>query len=171
MTPDFRMPEPTPVLPPVLTFARRQFRGFVFASFCCVYLLLATALGAAIAAPPLRGNLGAHDPGSIIKCKDKYYLFYTGQGISWKSSTDKIYWTGGGSVFANAPNWTTNAVPGFTSVFWAPDVFYLNGRYCVYYAVSTLGSQVSGIGLVTNPTLDPTDASYHWTDHGPLIVS
>lgn len=115
--------------------------------------------------------MGAHDPGTIIKCKNSYYLFYTGQGILWKSSSDKIYWTGGGSVFANAPTWTTNAVPGFTGIFWAPDIFYLNGKYCLYYAVSTLGSQVSAIGLVTNPTLDPTDPSYQWTDQGPVIVS
>jgi arabinan endo-1,5-alpha-L-arabinosidase len=127
--------------------------------------------GAALQAPPLRGNLGAHDPGSIIKCKDKYYLFLTGQGIASKSSTDKIFWNGGPSVFAHPPNWTTNAAPGFTDTFWAPDIIYLNGRYCLYYAVSTLGSQVSGIGLVTNPTLDPSDPSYLWTDQGPVITS
>ena len=126
---------------------------------------------AGLQAPPLRGNLTAHDPGSIIKCKDKYYIFYTGQGIFSKSSTDKIFWNGGPGVFANSPNWTTNAAPGFTGWIWAPDVFYLNGRYCLYYAISTSGSQVSGIGLVTNPTLDPSDASYLWTDQGPVITS
>ena len=126
---------------------------------------------AGLQAPPLRGFLYVHDPGTIIQCKNKYYIFYTGQGISWKSSVDKVYWTGGGSVFINAPDWTTNAVSGFTGIFWAPDIFYLNGRYCLYYAVSILGSQVSGIGLVTNPTLDPTDPGYLWTDQGPVIVS
>ena len=135
---------------------------------CCAVIfwlaLVAVASATTLPAPPLRGNLAAHDPGSIIKCKDKYYIFYTGQGIYSKSSSDKIFWTGGPSIFANLPNWTTNAVPGFTGWVWAPDVFYLNGRYCVYYAISTSGSQVSGIGLVTNPTLDPTDASYLWTD-------
>lgn len=149
----------------------RLFANRINLLICCFCLVFCSTSNAALPAPSLRGNLGAHDPGSIIKCKDKYYLFYTGQGISWKSSTDKIYWTGGGSVFVNAPNWTTNAVPGFTGFFWAPDVFYLNGRYCVYYAISTLGSQVSGIGLVTNPTLDPSDASFQWTDQGPVITS
>ena len=142
---------------------------------CCAVIfwlaLVAVASGTTLPAPPLRGNLAAHDPGTIIKCKDKYYIFYTGQGIYSKSSSDKIFWTGGPSIFASLPNWTTNAVPGFTGWVWAPDVFYLNGRYCVYYAISTFGSQVSGIGLVTNPTLDPTDASYLWTDQGPVITS
>ncbi len=165
------MPETNSPTGPAGIFRCREFRLVVWAVFSCLSLWFSNRTEAALPAPPLRGNLGAHDPGSIIKCKDKYYLFYTGQGISWKSSADKIYWTGGGSIFANPPNWTTNAAPGFTGFFWAPDVFYLNGRYCVYYAVSTFGSQVSGIGLVTNPTLDPADASYHWTDQGPVITS
>jgi len=133
--------------------------------------LLICPAAAALMAPPLRGNLGAHDPGSVIKCKDKYYLFFTGVGILSKSSTDKIFWTGGPNVFAHPPNWTTNAAPGFTDTIWAPDIMYLNGRYCLYYAVSSLGSQQSGIGLVTNPTLDPSDPSYLWTDQGPVITS
>ncbi|HXU77878.1 MAG TPA: LamG-like jellyroll fold domain-containing protein, partial [Methylomirabilota bacterium] len=137
------------------------------------WLAVWLALGQVFAAtvgPPLRGNLGAHDPSTIIKCKDRYYIFATGQGIVSKSSADKIYWTGGPPVFGAVPAWTTN-VPGFAGTFWAPDVMFLNGRYCLYYAVSTFGSQVSGIGLVTNPTLDPSDPNYHWTDQGPVIQS
>jgi arabinan endo-1,5-alpha-L-arabinosidase len=119
----------------------------------------------------LRGSLGIHDPSAVIKCGDRYYVFGTGQGILSKSSADKIYWTTGPSVFANSPNWTTNAVPGFTGDFWAPDISYFNGQYYLYYAISTFGSQVSAIGLATNPTLDPSDPSYSWTDQGPVIQS
>lgn len=119
----------------------------------------------------LRGNLGIHDPSTIIKCKDRYYIFGTGAGIITKWSTDKIFWNAGPNVFTNAPTWTTNAVPGFGGVIWAPDVFFLNGRYCVYFAISTFGSQVSAIGLVTSPTLDPADPTYHWTDQGIVIQS
>lgn len=126
---------------------------------------------AALAAPAMRGNLGIHDPSTIIKCKDRFYIFGTGQGIISKSSTDKIFWSGGPEVFASAPSWTSNAVPGFTGLFWAPDIFYLNGQYRLYYACSSWGSQVSAIGLVTNPTLDPTDPTYRWTDQGPVIQS
>ena len=146
-------------------------RFVAFAMLALLGRLLICPAAAALMAPPLRGNLGAHDPGSVIKCKDKYYLFFTGVGILSKSSTDKIFWTGGPNVFAHPPNWTTNAAPGFTDTIWAPDIMYLNGRYCLYYAVSSLGSQQSGIGLVTNPTLDPSDPSYLWTDQGPVITS
>ena len=120
---------------------------------------------------PLRGYLTAHDPSTIIKCKDRYYLFYTEQGIASKSSSDRIFWSPGPAVFTNPPPWTTNLVPGFAGIFWAPDILFFNNRYYLYYAVSTFGSQVSAIGLTTNPTLDPTDPAYHWTDQGPVIAS
>lgn len=115
--------------------------------------------------------MNGHDPSTVIKCKDRYYVFATGQGIVSRSSADKVFWSAGPRVFANYPAWTTNAVPGFTGTFWAPDVLYFSNRYHLYYSVSTWGSQVSAIGLVTNPTLDPTDPNYLWTDQGPVITS
>lgn len=120
---------------------------------------------------PLRGHVGAHDPSTVVKCKDRYYLFATGQGITSRSSADKIFWTAGPRVFPSPPAWTTNVVPGFTGTFWAPDILYFSNHYHLYYSVSTWGSQVSAIGLVTNPTLDPTDPNYLWTDQGPVITS
>lgn len=121
--------------------------------------------------PPLRGYLNAHDPSTIIECNNRYYIFSTGQGILSKSSADKIFWVSGPPVFTNPPAWTMSSVPGFTGLFWAPDVLYFNNQYHLYYAVSTFGSQVSGIGLVTSPTLDPADPAYHWADQGPVIGS
>lgn len=142
----------------------------------CVLPFLLSAVtffcfSAAAGAPLLRGNIGIHDPSTIIKCKDKYYIFGTGQGIVSKSSTDKLFWTAGPPVFSRAPAWTTNTVPLFDGTFWAPDIIYFNGLYRLYYAVSSWGSQVSAIGLVTNPTLDPSDPAYSWTDRGIVIQS
>lgn len=119
----------------------------------------------------LRGFIDTHDPSTLIKCKNRYYMFYTGQGILSKSSSDKVFWSAGPPVFTSAPVWTTNAVPGFAGVFWAPDILFFNGQYHLYYAVSTFGSQVSAIGLATNPTLDPTDPTYSWSDQGIIIQS
>jgi arabinan endo-1,5-alpha-L-arabinosidase len=122
-------------------------------------------------APSLRGFIDTHDPSTLIKCKSRHYMFYTGQGILSKSSSDKIFWSAGPPVFNSAPAWTTNAVPGFAGIFWAPDILFFNGLYHLYYAVSTWGSQVSAIGLATNPTLDPSDPAYAWTDQGIVIQS
>lgn len=123
--------------------------------------------------PPsgLRGYLSAHDPSTITPCNGRYYLFSTGQGIPSKSSSDRIFWSAGPRVFTNAPIWTTNLVPGFAGIFWAPDLLFFSNQYHLYYAVSTFGSQVSAIGLATNPTLDPSDPAYHWTDQGMVIQS
>lgn len=142
-------------------------RNVLFVSLALLFI--AGALAAAD--PHLRGDLGAHDPSTIIKCKDRYYLFATGNGIESKWSTDKVFWNRGPRIFQAPPAWTTNAVPEFTGTFWAPDVILLGNRYCVYYSISSWGKQVSAIGMVSNPTLDPTDPAYKWTDHGPVIAS
>ena len=142
----------------------------VFRNIACVWFFVVVQM--VYASPPnLRGSLGIHDPSAVIKCGSLYYVFGTGQGIISKSSADKTYWVTGPSVFATPPKWTTNAVPGFTGDFWAPDISYFNGQYHLYYAVSTFGSQVSAIGLATSPTLNPSDPSYQWTDQGAVIVS
>lgn len=117
---------------------------------------------------PVYGDTTAHDPSRLIKQGNTYYDFWTSQGIMSKTSTDLRNWTAGATIFpGNPPSWTTNAVPGFTGDFWAPDIVYLNGTYYLYYAVSTFGSQVSAIGLVTTTNL----ASGSWTDQGAVIQS
>lgn len=119
----------------------------------------------------LTGVTTAHDPSSLAKDGATYYYFATGTGIVSRSSTDKVAWSAGPSVFGAPPAWTTQAVPGFGGVFWAPDVVHRNGQYYLYYAVSTFGSQVSAIGLATTATLNPAAANYGWTDHGVVVQS
>ncbi len=112
-----------------------------------------------------------HDPSTIVKCKDEYWLFSTGVGInSWRSK-DLQTWQAGPRVFTNIPAWRTNAVPGNRGHLWAPDVIHLKDRYLLYYSVSTFGKNTSAIGLATNPTLDPDDPSFAWTDQGMVAQS
>ena len=54
---------------------------------------------------------------------------------------------------------------------WAPDVSFFNGEYHVYYNGSTLHSQETVIGLVTNTTHDSADPAYQWVDRGPILES
>jgi|HubBroStandDraft_4_1064222.scaffolds.fasta_scaffold40643_2 arabinan endo-1,5-alpha-L-arabinosidase len=116
-----------------------------------------------------------HDP-SIIRQASTYYVFSTdasssqGGFIPIRCSTDKTSWTACGCVFSALPSWISGAVPQATGI-WAPDVSYFNGAYHVYYAVSSFGSNVSAIGLVTNTTLDSTDPNYHWADQGIILQS
>ena len=116
-----------------------------------------------------RRDAFVHDPSTIVKCKDDYWLFATGMGLdSWRSR-NLIHWERGPHVFTAPPAWVRDVVPDQKGHFWAPDVIALNGRYCVYYAVSKFGKRTSAIALVTNPSLDPTDPAYHWTDGGIVV--
>jgi arabinan endo-1,5-alpha-L-arabinosidase len=53
----------------------------------------------------------------------------------------------------------------------APDISFFNGKYHLYYAVSTLGHNDSVIALATNTTLDPTAPGYRWVDQGKVVRS
>ncbi len=114
-----------------------------------------------------------HDPSTIVRCKDEYWLFYTGLGAPSFHSRDLQTWVAGPPVFTNAPEWTLAAVPakGRNYSYWAPDVMEVNGRYLLYYSVSTFGKNTSAIGLAINSTLDPTDAAFRWEDAGLVIRS
>jgi arabinan endo-1,5-alpha-L-arabinosidase len=142
-------------------------------SFGILVWLAAFALrgiGADFEPLPAEGDTFIHDPSTIIKAGANYFVFGTGRNITTKSSPDLIHWTRGAPVFAAPPVWTTNLVPGFRGIFWAPDVIRVNGKFLLYYAVSTLGQQVSAIGLATSPTLNP-EKDFPWTDAGVVITS
>src|ERR1044072_4620453 len=70
-----------------------------------------------------------HDP-VMIKTKDKYYLFCTGNGIPVFSSKDMKNWRREMPVFSKPPEWVTKALPSFRgNSIWAPDISYHNGKY------------------------------------------
>jgi arabinan endo-1,5-alpha-L-arabinosidase len=112
------------------------------------------------------------DPSTIVKCKDEFWVFYTGHGIPSFHSQDLVKWEPGPPVFQTAPEWIAAAVPGNKNMnYWAPDIIHLGDQYLLYYAVSSFGKITSAIGLATTPTLDPADPAYHWTDRGIVIQS
>jgi arabinan endo-1,5-alpha-L-arabinosidase len=117
----------------------------------------------------------AHDPSTIVRCKDEFWLFATGRGIMSYRSKDLINWTQGPAVIEKRPAWTLQAVPehrgGEQGHYWAPDVIHHGGRYLLYYSVSTFGRNTSAIGLIANQTLDPADPQYKWQDQGIVIQS
>ena len=71
----------------------------------------------------------AHDP-VMIKQKDKYYLFTTGNGIAVFSSKDMKNWIKDNPVFSQTPPWVKTALPAYRgSSMWAPDISFYNGKY------------------------------------------
>jgi len=115
-------------------------------------------------------GITTRDPSSIMKCKDEYWVFYTGRGVPSYRSKDLVKWERGPAVFKTAPEWIAKIVPQNRNMqYWAPDIIKLGDRYLLYYSVSSFGKMTSAIGLATNPTLDPDDPAYHWTDQGFVV--
>jgi arabinan endo-1,5-alpha-L-arabinosidase len=112
----------------------------------------------------------ARDPSDIVKCNDEYWVFYTGRGVRSYHSRDLVHWERGPSVFKTPPEWIADIVPKNRNMsYWAPDIIKLGDRYLLYYSVSSFGKMTSAIGLASNPTLDPNDPAYHWTDEGYVV--
>jgi arabinan endo-1,5-alpha-L-arabinosidase len=110
------------------------------------------------------------DPSSIVKCKDEYWVFHTGRGVPTFRSKDLVKWERGPAVFQTAPEWIAKTVPENRNMsYWAPDIIKVGDRYLLYYSVSSFGKMTSAIGLATNPTLDPSDPAYKWTDQGIVV--
>ena len=110
-----------------------------------------------------------HDP-VIAKENGKYYVYHTGGRIPFICSPDKLTWEFCGRVFEKNPGWTREINPDLADT-WAPDISFFNGKWHLYYAVSSFGSQNSAIGLATNTTLDPQNPAYAWVDQGLVLRS
>jgi arabinan endo-1,5-alpha-L-arabinosidase len=154
------------------------------AATCLAVLLVSLALEVAqrgAAAPPtpqvlrLEGDLeGVHDP-VIMRERDTYYVFSTGgrpgQGVvPIRTSKDLRRWTLSGYVFDKLPAWAAEEIPKARGA-WAPDISFYNGKYHLYYSVSTFGSRNSAIGLATNQALDPKNPKHQWVDEGLVLRS
>jgi arabinan endo-1,5-alpha-L-arabinosidase len=131
----------------------------------------ALACSAATCPAQLTGDLRAHDPSRVLKVDGKYYVFATGRGVVTKSSPDLHVWTDGEPVLPEAPAWVREVVPRWRRGFWAPDAIKVGDRYLLFYSASTFGSQISGIGVATNATLDPADPKFEWEDQGVVVLS
>ncbi|MDA8296894.1 MAG: arabinan endo-1,5-alpha-L-arabinosidase [Actinomycetota bacterium] len=118
-----------------------------------------------------------HDP-SMIRQGTTWYLYSTGDpngavnggDIQIRTSTNLRSWKLVGTVFSSIPAWITDRLGPIPNL-WAPDISYFGGRYHLYYAASSFGSNHSLIALATSPTLDPHAKGYHWTDRGEVYAS
>lgn len=110
------------------------------------------------------GTVTVHDPTMLRRPDGRYLLYGTGGGIAYRTSTDRIAFGGGSQAFSTRPGWWTQY--GNTEA-WAPDISYQGGRYLMYYAVSTFGSNRSAIGLATSGTGLPGS----WSDAGVVYTS
>lgn len=124
----------------------------------------------ALSATTQAAQVEVHDP-VMAKEGNKYYVFSTGPGITFYSSTNMKDWKPEGRVFEGQPKWAKTVAPSFDGHIWAPDIHHHNGKYYLYYSVSGFGKMTSGIGVTVNKTLDPQSPDYKWVDQGLLLQS
>lgn len=109
------------------------------------------------------GNVNVHDP-AMVRVNGTYYVFCTGKNLEIRRSTDRVNFNFIGNVWPDGAPWTYE----FTNngdILWAPDISYHNGKFFLYYAASTFGSQHSAIFLATSPTALPGS----WTNQGMVV--
>lgn len=108
--------------------------------------------------PVLPGDFA--DP-SVIRVGKTYYA--TGTSSEWAphfplyQSTDLIHWRSVGYVFPETPAWASAS-------FWAPELYYRNGTYFVYYVARKKSDGISCIGVATSK-----DPAKGFTDRGILL--
>jgi arabinan endo-1,5-alpha-L-arabinosidase len=144
----------------------------------CRNLALAVTLGAGFLAAqqvlPLEGDLTPiHDP-TMAREGSNYYVFatnkYQQKDVPEFCSPDLRTFKFCGNVFEGVPAWAQAEIPAARGI-WAPDVKFVQGEFRIYYAVSSFGSNLSDIGLITNKTLDPKSPDYRWVDQGKVFGS
>ncbi|MGY4691347.1 glycoside hydrolase family 43 protein [Salibacterium sp. K-3] len=109
----------------------------------------------------------AHDP-TLIEEDGTWYTFYTGEGLQLTTSGNGTEWNLQDPVFDEPLDWWSDYVPeqDYNDV-WAPDVSSYNGRYWLYYSISSFGQNTSAIGLVSTDSIENGE----WRDEGMVVNS
>ena len=135
-------------------------------------LPIAAALLAVAPLVALDGDVGTHDPSTVILQDGRFYSYGTGAGLPVSMSDDGWTWRRSGTLMEALPG----GRPGQEVIArggnntWAPDVIRSGDKYFVYY--SAPGTQPkAAIGLLVGRTLDPGSPDYKWEDGGPVVWS
>jgi len=118
------------------------------------YALLATVLALASLALALDGQIGIHDPSTVVRCNGKFYTYGTG-----------------GSALVSDDGWTWRRGATLPRRGVAPDVIHIGDRYYVYIAANIGAQPKAAINMIWNRTLDPDSPDYKWEEGGVVASS
>ncbi|MCF0063271.1 glycoside hydrolase family 43 protein [Dyadobacter chenwenxiniae] len=106
----------------------------------------------------------APDPWVVQKDSTYYYLHTLGNRIQiWKTSRmSRLKDVTPVTVFS-AP-----ATGGNSRDIWAPELFFLNNKWYIYYTASDGNDRAHRMWVLENTNADPTQGS--WTDKGALVT-
>jgi arabinan endo-1,5-alpha-L-arabinosidase len=122
-------------------------------------LLLGVAAGAAVLtvtsmALALDGQVGIHDPSTVVMCNGKFYT-----------------WGTGGNGLVSDDGWTWRRGAPLPRRNLAPDVIHIGDRWYVYTA-SNIGAQPkAAVYMLSNKTLDADSPDYKWVEGGVVAGS
>jgi arabinan endo-1,5-alpha-L-arabinosidase len=122
----------------------------------CFRLLLwpASVFSLAIIAFGLDGDIGIHDPSTVVQCDGKYYTYGTG-----------------GSSLVSDDGWTWHRGTALPRRGLAPDVIHIGDRYYVYVAANIGAQPKAAVNMIWSKTLDPNSPDYKWEEGGVVASS
>lgn len=116
--------------------------------------LAATALALASIAFALDGDIGIHDPSTVVRSNGKFYTYGTG-----------------GSSLVSDDGWTWHRGVAPSRRGLAPDVIHLGDRYYMYVAANIGAQPKAAVNMIWNRTLDPDSPDYEWEEGGVVASS
>lgn len=118
-------------------------------------LFLAAAFATAAPSFGLDGQIGIHDPSTVIFANGRFYTWGTG---------------GNGLVSDDGWAWRQGAQLPRRNL--APDVIHIGDRYFIYTAANIDRQPTKAeVYLLTNKTLDPNSPDYKWEEGGVVASS
>lgn len=115
----------------------------------------------------MSGDTFSHDP-TMFEEDGVWYQYFTADWIGSKRSSDGRNWRDTGRVLPGEFSWWRDYVPDWEPAnVWAPEIDRHGGRVWMWYSVSTFGSRVSAIGLMSASTAAAGD----WRDEGVAMSS
>ena len=118
------------------------------------YAVLATVFALASLLLALDGQIGIHDPSTVVRCDGKYYTYGTG-----------------GSSLISDDGWIWKRGTALPRRGLAPDVIHIGNRYYVYIAANIGAQPKAAINMIWNKTLDPDSPGYKWEEGGVVASS
>src|SRR5690349_16755492 len=102
----------------------------------------------------LEGNVGIHDPSTIIFCAGKFYTYGTG-----------------GTSLVSDDGWTWRRGDPLPRRGLAPDVVHIGDRYYAYVAANIGAQPKAAVNMIWTKSLDPTSPDYKWEEGGVVASS
>jgi arabinan endo-1,5-alpha-L-arabinosidase len=118
------------------------------------YVLITCILAAASIAVGLDGQIGIHDPSTIVMSNGKFFVYGTG-----------------GAALVSDDGWTWRRGDSPPRRGLAPDVIHIGDRYYMYVAANIGAQPKAAVNMIWSKTLDPGSPDYKWEEGGVVASS